>query len=264
MDEFNAIKTQLRAFARARILDALGAFATPAPGIHILNGHRTQQEAEPQTFDKLLDELSKMADLVNIEEAIRMIVRHEKPSRAKIAFTFDDGFMDCYDCFAPSLERHGVNGLFFINPNYVDGDCQYIKHFNTNIVMTPNKTPMRWPQIQELADRGHLIGAHTMDHHMICLGDAKVLSYQIATCKKVIESHIQRTCNCFAFPYGKLTQASETAIDLACNTYEFIFSQSAYKHYFSFGGRVINRRHFEPFWPLHHINYFLSCHKRYQ
>ena len=263
MDRIKTVKDKLRSFTRARILDTLGAFASPAPGIHLLNGHKIQQEDEPHTFDKLLYALSKEADLINIEEAIRMIIHHEKPSRPKIAFTFDDGFMDCYDCFAPTLEKYGVNGLFFINPNYVDGDKQYINNFNKNIVITPNKTPMRWSHVQELSVRGHIIGAHTMDHYMICSDNIKVLEYQIVTCKDTIESHLGKDCNHFAFPYGKLTQANETSIAIACNTYRYVFSQSDYKHYFSFEGKVINRRHFEPFWPLRHVKYFLSCHKTY-
>ncbi|SFG62132.1 polysaccharide deacetylase family protein [Prevotella sp. KH2C16] len=263
MDKIKTVKDKLRSFMRARILDTLGAFASPAPGIHILNGHRVQQEEEPQTFDKLLYELSKRADLINIEDAISMIVHHENPSRTKIAFTFDDGFKECYDYFAPTLEKYGINGLFFINPNYVDGDDKYINNFNENTILTPNKTPMRWTHLEELAKRGHIIGAHTMDHYMINSNDINQLQYQITACKDVIESHIGKSCNHFAFPYGKLTQANETSIDIACNTYKYVFSQSDYKNYFSFDGKVINRRHFEPFWPLRHITYFLSCNKKY-
>ena len=229
MDRIKTVKGKLRSFTRARILDMLGAFASPAPGIHILNGHRIQQS----------------------------------PSRPKIAFTFDDGFMECYDCFAPTLEKYGINGLFFINPNYVDGDEQYISNFNKNIVMTLDKRPMRWQQLRELSAKGHIIGAHTMDHYMINSNDAETLNYQIRSCKDIIEKNIGKVCDCFAFPYGKLSQANQKSIDFACDTYKYVFSQSDYKHYFSFNGKVINRRHFEPFWPLRHVRYFLSCRKTY-
>ncbi len=41
---------RLRGFVRQQVLNVLGAWATPAPGIHILNGHRIAHENEPHTF----------------------------------------------------------------------------------------------------------------------------------------------------------------------------------------------------------------------
>lgn len=257
--------TQLQHIIRQALrhvaLDGLGLIATPAPGIHILNGHRTHGEPEPDTFRTLLTRLSKQVKFARIEDAVRMIVNHEQPSKPIVAFTFDDGFMDCYDCFAPLLEEFGINGMFFVNPNYVEGDEEYIRKFNNKIVMTPGKRPMRWNHLQDLSRRGHIIGAHTMDHYMINSGDENTLRHQIVDCKSAIESHIDGPCDYFAFPYGKLSQANEQAIRIACNTYKYVFSQSDYKHYFSFNGTVINRRHFEPFWPVGHIRYFISCKK---
>lgn len=253
----------IRSYARGIVLDILGAFSHPANGIHLLNGHRTYKEMEPDTFEHLLNELSKQVSFIRVEDAVNMIIRHIQPDHPLVAFTFDDGFEDCYQYFAPVLERHSVNALFFVNPNYVDGDEDYIQHFNEQVVMTPNKRPMRWSQLEELTQRGHIIGAHTMDHYMINTDDTVILHQQIALCKDSIESHLHTPCDYFAFPYGRLEHANRKAIDIACDTYKFVFSQSDYKHYFSFDGKVINRRHFEPFWPLRHVNYFLSCNKQY-
>lgn len=144
----------------------------------------------------------------------------------------------------------------------MDGNKDYVKNFNNNIVLTPHKQPMRWWHLQELSNRGHIIGAHTMDHFMINSNDELALKYQIEACKYIIEDKIRKPCNSFAFPYGKLSHANRLSIDIACNTYKYVFSQSDYKHYYSYDDRVINRRHFEPFWPINHVKYFLSCHKR--
>lgn len=263
MDETKTFKFKARSFVRSCVLDVLGFFSLPAPGIHILNGHRIMNEAEPETFDALLKALSSKADLVKIEDAVAMIMHHEQPDRPKIAFTFDDGFMECYDIFAPTLEKYGVNAIFFVNPNYVEGNDAYIENFNENTVLTSNKRPMRWSHLNELAERGHIVGAHTMDHYMINTQDTVMLEYQIKNCKDAIEHHVGRKCDYFAFPYGQLSQANELSIDIACRTYPYVFSQSGYKHYFSFDGKVINRRHFEPFWPKRHLYYFLSCKKKY-
>ncbi len=254
----------VRNFIRNRILDILGLFSKPTNGVHILNGHRTQNELEPETFMELLTQLSQWVKFIRIEDAVKMIMEdyHESYNHPFVAFTFDDGFMECFDYFAPELEKIGVNALFFVNPNYVEGNTAYIDNFNKNIVMTPNKSPMRWEHLTELSRKGHIIGAHTMDHYMINSKDERILRYQIETCKDCIEQHIGQSCDYFAFPYGKLSHANSMAIDIASNCYKYVFSQSDYKHYFSFGGSVINRRHFEPFWPIGHLKYFLSCKKQ--
>ncbi len=259
----DSLYMKARTAVRAQVLHLLSIGARPAPGIHILNGHRICGEAEPDTFRRLLDRLAKQVEFVRAEEAVAMIERHEQPDHPCVAFTFDDGFSECADIFAPILEEHGVNAIFFVNPNYVEGDDAYIRHFNHDTVQTAGKRPMRWDTLKDLSARGHIIGAHTMDHYMIVTDDRETLRHQIVDCRRVIEEHIGKVCDYFAFPYGQLSQASETAIDIAASAYAHVFSQSDYKHYYSFGGKVINRRHFEPFWPVAHVRYFLSCKKTY-
>ena len=145
----------LRTWLRARVLDVLGGFSTPQPGIHILNGHRIEKKSDADAFRKMLTELSESVTFIRIEDAVRMIMERQCPSKPFVAFTFDDGFMDDYDVFAPILEEFGTNALFFINPNYVEGDEDYIQNFDDNVVMTPDKRPMRWNHICELSKRGH-------------------------------------------------------------------------------------------------------------
>jgi peptidoglycan/xylan/chitin deacetylase (PgdA/CDA1 family) len=263
MKNNNSTYMKIRTLARYCILNILGLTSKPANGIHILNGHHAGSQQDPDIFRKLLKELSKDVSFIKIEDAIRMIEKKEKPDKPLVAFTFDDGFTDCYDIFAPVLEEFGVNAMFFVNPNYVEGDDNYISNFDEHIVMTPGKKPMRWNQLKELSQRGHIIGAHTMDHYMINSEDLDVLKYQIENCRNIIEQHINISCPYFAFPYGKLTNANQASIDIACQKYQYVFSQSDYKNYFSFNGKVINRRHFEIFWPISHVHYFLSCKKRY-
>lgn len=256
--------SQCRSFVRARILDVLGYSATPANGVHILNGHRISlHNPNPQIFGNILTLLSKEVSFIRFEEAVELIKQGKQVDSPLVAFSFDDGFEECYTMIAPILEEFKTNAAFFINPNFVSGDDAYIHDFTENIVLTPDKRPMRWPQILELQKKGHIIGAHTLDHYMINTNSEKDLDFQIGRCKTVIEEHTHESCNYFAFPYGRLEHASLASIEIALKYYPYVFSQSDYKKYYSFGGRVINRRHFEPDWPIKHINYFISHQKKY-
>ncbi|MGM9841830.1 MAG: polysaccharide deacetylase family protein [Candidatus Limisoma sp.] len=258
--------SKLRNIARGCVLDVLGAVSKPAPGVHILNGHMiTRGEARAchaEAFRRQLQCLSEQVEFIRFEDAVRMIAAGQRPDHPLVAFSFDDGFTDCADMICPVLEEFGVNAALFINPNFVEANEEYIRHFTEKIVMSPGKQPMRRDAIRRLRDRGHVIGAHTLDHYMINTDDAVELNRQIVGSKEAIELHLGAPCHHFAFPYGRLEHAGRTAIDIACRTFDYVYSQSDYKHYTSFEGRVINRRHFEPFWRVGHVRYFLSCHKK--
>jgi peptidoglycan/xylan/chitin deacetylase (PgdA/CDA1 family) len=233
--------------------------------VHILNGHQICRGEitgnTKENFRILLNKLSRYVEFIRFEEAVKRIVSKANIQKPLVAFSFDDGFSDCMP-IAEVLQEFGVNAAFFINPNFVEGNEEYIDDFLKNVVLTPNKHPMRWDEIKRLQATGHIIGAHTMDHYRINTFDEEVLNYQICHCKEVIENNLGSTCEYFAFPYGRLEHANIQSIKMACKCYPYVFSQSNYKHYFSFSGAVINRRHFEPFWSLRHVKYFLSVKKQ--
>lgn len=255
-----------RSFARARVLDIMGLFAKPAPFVYILGGHMADwHHDEPSDgirFGKMLEELSKYCDFVDFEKAVELIVTGKKVNKSTIAFTFDDGWRDCYTQLAPQLEKHGVNAAFFINPNAADAvdnnNIDYLSKFTDEATLCPGKVPMGWTEIKDLKNRGFVIGAHTMDHFLTANDDPKELDYQIKVCRSVIEERLGIVCDYFAWPYGRLRDTNPYAVNLACKTYKYVFSQSNDRQYMSCNGRVINRRHFEPFWPVNHVKFFLS------
>lgn len=257
----------IRAWMRTQLLSVLGTFSSPAPYVVILNGHMVDwhhdNDKDGERFARLLAELHRHCDFVNFEDAVQMIVNHEEVKRCTIAFTFDDGWRDCYTQIAPQLEKYGVNAMFFINPGFADAaekkDAAYIDNFTENTTQSPGKHPMTWAQIKELQQRGFLFGAHTIDHYCINDDNINELEHQIGDCRKMIEERLGAPCEYFAFPYGRLEHANPKSIDIACRCYKYVFSQSDHRHFFSYGGKVINRRHFEPFWPASHVKYFLSC-----
>lgn len=260
------IKTTIRQFARNTILSIVGTFKRPSPYVHILNGHMVDwhhdNDEDGNRFEQQLKALHKYCEFVKIEDAVQMILSHKKVSRPTVAFTFDDGWRDCYTQIAPHLEKYGVNAMFFINPNFVDAadnyDDVYIENFTVNTTKSPGKHPMTWEQIRDLQKRGFKFGAHTLDHYCINDENFAELEHQIGDCRGAIEEKLGVPCEHFAFPYGRLEHANPKSIEIACKHYKYVYSQSDHKHFFSYNGKVINRRHFEPFWPVSHVFYFLS------
>ena len=94
---------RIRSYIRNIILNILGTFSKPQPGIHILNGHRILDETEPETFRSLLKELSKYVKFIRFEEAVKLITTQQQPLEPLVAFKIDDCLSECYDCFAPII-----------------------------------------------------------------------------------------------------------------------------------------------------------------
>ena len=246
-------------------LSFMGSFAKPHKGIYILGGHMSHMVNPSVNYmEELMCRLKKAGFcFIRFEKAVELIEKRCEPDKPYVAFSFDDGFSECYGTICPVLESYGINGMFFVNPGFIDGDEDYVYHF-TNVVMhNPGKRPMSWSVLLELLSRGHLIGAHTIDHYMTNSNNTEELTHQIVDCKKIIDEKLGIDCQYFAWPFGRLDDTSMKAVDLACNTYKYVFSLTNHRKYFSFNEKVINRRHFEPFWPFRHVMYFLCQSKSY-
>ena len=252
---------------RHTFLSALGPFKSISPSIHILNGHVIgKNPGQGQAnFRQLVRELSRCAQLIRIEEACEWIRLRKTVTQPAIAFTFDDGYIDCYRDIAPVLEEFGTNALFFINPNFTRGDQAYIDQFlKTRVPDIAPRPPMNPRMVRDLAQRGFVIGAHTLDHVKLTETDPEILEQQIGNCKSAVESISEQTCDTFAWTYGRYADISDAALALAYRDYPFVFSGDQYEHYTSRQGRVFNRRHFECDWPVSHLNYFLSTARQYE
>jgi len=244
-------------------LNIAGFFSEPENGVHLLNGHSIRDANDEKAFEDLMCKLSPKVIFVDFDKAVNMIKENKEFDKPYVAFSFDDGFLECYSVFSKVLDKYNIKGAFFINPNYVSGDDNYIESFNCNNVHNLGKKPMRWEHLLDLSKRGHIIGGHTMDHIMINSDDENFLNYQIAHCKHIIEEKLNINCEYFAFPYGRQNDISMKAVEIACSNYRYVFSQSNYKYYYSFDRRIINRRHFEVYWPYEHVKYFTSCKKQF-
>ncbi len=262
------IQSKVRSVVRDLALNVLARGANPSKGIHLLNGHLLSKsdKLDSDFFDYQLKIISKKSTIVPFAEAVRLLNLKKTVNHSLIAFSYDDGFAECYSHIAPVLEKYDGYACFFICPNFIDGNKEYIKSFLTDKVHQKGfKKPMNWKQISELNSRGHTIGAHTMDHIRVSeIIDNKDLHYQIGGCKSVIESYTKIDCDYFAFTYGHFGRDFDiNAVNIARKYYKNIFSAFNYEKYFCCNGFVLNRRHAEPFWNANHINYFISKSKTY-
>ena len=262
--------TRFKAQLRDMYLSLAGRLTLPSSGVHILAGHVLNRSDEGRSADVFLNQLkmlSEFCEFIDFRDAVSLIRSGMKSTeKSLVAFTFDDGFSDCYESIAPALNEFGVKAAFFINPNFCLGSEAYIRNFSSKAVLMPGKEPMTSEQVKDLARQGHTIGAHTLDHALLATSDEEVLYDQIVKCKKSVEDISNEACIDFAWTYGGYKHISQKGIDMARRTYENVFSSDNYRFYLGDGEKnidVINRRHFEPYWSPYHVKYFLSKTKHY-
>ncbi|GAB3748467.1 polysaccharide deacetylase family protein [Spirosoma pomorum] len=105
-----------------------------------------------------------------------------------VMITFDDGDLEQYTVAAPELDKHGFKASFFIM---------------TVAIGRRGKQPyMDKAQIKDLSDRGHVIGAHTWDHHNVKKYQGDDWKIQIDEPNAKLQSITGKPVKYFAYPFG--------------------------------------------------------------
>jgi len=111
---------------------------------------------------------------------------HDAPLPEKpIMITFDDTRGEQFSIGAAEMNKYGFKGVFFVmtvsinRPNYLTTD-----------------------EIRNLSDSGHVIAAHTWDHHMVTKYAGDDWSTQLVKPKKKLEDITGKSVDYFAYPFG--------------------------------------------------------------
>jgi peptidoglycan/xylan/chitin deacetylase (PgdA/CDA1 family) len=247
---------------KKQYVDIVGRTMVPQYGVHILNGHYIDVANDTTTdiFYDTLNQLSKEVDFVSLQEGSALVRSKKIPTNEKlVCLSFDDGYEECFTKMKPVLDAFNIKAGFFICPNFVEGAPQYLDDFLTKrVFLKTKKRPMTWEQIKTLHYEGHLIGSHTMNHINCRDTPIDLLDKELSASKQIIEAQLNAKCEHFAYTYGKIEHFSEQALACAEQYYTYIYSQAGHSNYFSFDGRVINRRHFEGNWKSHQVTFFLN------
>ncbi|TDD78248.1 polysaccharide deacetylase family protein [Flavobacterium caseinilyticum] len=102
-----------------------------------------------------------------------------------VMITFDDTREEQFSIGATEMKKYGFKGVFFImtvsinRPGYMSRE-----------------------QIKTLSDDGHVVGAHTWDHHMVTKYSGDDWNTQLVKPKAKLEEIIGKPVTDFAYPFG--------------------------------------------------------------
>ena len=105
----------------------------------------------------------------------------EKP----IMITFDDTRVDQFNIGAVEMKKYGFKGVFFIMTVAINRPGYMTKE-----------------EIKTLSDDGHVVAAHTWDHHMVTKYSGEDWNTQFVKPKAKLEDIIGKPVKDFAYPFG--------------------------------------------------------------
>lgn len=105
--------------------------------------------------------------------------------------TYDDTDEEQFSIAAPEMAKHHFKGVYFIMTISI-GRPRY----------------MSKEQIKQLSDDGHVIAAHTWDHHMVTKYNDSDWNKQLTESKLKLETITGKPIDYFAYPFGLWNQAA--------------------------------------------------------
>ena len=128
--------------------------------------------------------------------------------------TFDDGYQSTYEVAAPVLDELGFTAtLFPINVKAHAGSSR--PAFEGRPLLTKK-------EIRLLAQSGHAIGSHTLDHHDLCSLTLDEAAHQLDESRDQWQQLLGSSIESFAYPYGlvnmKIRALVQERFSCACGT----------------------------------------------
>lgn len=150
----------------------------------------------PKAFSEQMQALSDNGYNTILPKELNDYLLHDKPlPQNPIMITFDDTREEQYTIGASEMEKYGFKGVYFImtvsinRPGYMNKE-----------------------QIKKLSDSGHVIGAHTWDHHKVTAYSDSDWEIQLVKPKLKLETITGKPVDYFAYPFGLWNTTAIAAI----------------------------------------------------
>ena len=148
------------------------------------------KESDPHFGRKAQMELGRRyADAMVLLTDSIFITEFKDGKRGAVSFTFDDGDLDHYLLVAPELEKRGFRGTFWISGDKINkGDSV--------------RPRMTWPQLREMADRGHEISNHSFTHAKLVQMSPEEVRRDIEMNDSAIVRNVGKRPVTFCYPFN--------------------------------------------------------------
>ena len=172
---------------------AVFAFYSKPSGIPVLNYHQindvdenmlTVSTAEFETQMVWLEENGYKT--ITVSELLDALEGKGSLPEHPVLITFDDGYIDNYQCAFPILKKHNMKACIFLISEYVS--------------LYPNY--LTWEQLAEMQLSGIEFGSHTVDHNVLTELSPNSVNHELVDSKNLLEKRLGRRIDVLAYPCG--------------------------------------------------------------
>lgn len=187
----------VKGWVRNTLYRFLYSITGPGRGIRVILLYHSVGSDVPNSipldvFEHQMEIIANCFRVVRLRDLPNAIASN--PTDANIAtVTFDDGYLNNYECALPVLQRLGIQATFFVATGFVG------RSFQTFAGDYPMMTE---DQVRALAGLGHEIGAHTVNHPKLTRVPLDVARSEIRSSKCFLEDLLGDEVLSFAYPKG--------------------------------------------------------------
>ncbi len=164
----------------------------------------------PRRFARHMAYLRRRHPVVSMAAVRHHLAGTGEIPEGAVAVTFDDGFRNNYTAALPLLRRLQIPATLFLTAGLVGETNRWMAGRGF-----PERPMVTWEEVREMAAAGVEIGAHTLTHPRLTELDRETLTHEVEGAREVIESHLGRPVEGFAYPYGLLDEGVVTAVGAA-------------------------------------------------
>lgn len=120
------------------------------------------------------------------------VAKFKDDKTCAISYTYDDGSKEHYTLVVPEMEKRGFRGTFWVNGISV----------NPNNEQVEDTSRVSWPQLKEMAFRGHEISNHGWSHAKLTTLSREGIIAEIEKNDSIILKEIGIPSQTFCYPYN--------------------------------------------------------------
>jgi peptidoglycan/xylan/chitin deacetylase (PgdA/CDA1 family) len=150
------------------------------------SGNMKVYTVKPLAFAEQMKALADAGYETILPQQLYDYLVYDGPLPAKpIMITLDDTREEQFTIGAAEMKKYGFKGVFFVMTVSINRPGYMSKE-----------------QIKSLSDNGHIVGAHTWDHHMVTKYAGDDWNTQLVKPKAKLEDIIGKPVTDFAYPFG--------------------------------------------------------------
>lgn len=165
------------------------------------------------TFRRQLRYIRRFHNVVELDEALRLLQGKSRLRQPIAVLTFDDAYTSVYDLAHPILVEEGLTASCFVTTAFPDTTDRY--PWDADSPLIESLGVMSWAQLAELASLGWTIGSHTATHQRLSECDPREIHAELAESLDFLRRRLRIEPLALALPFGDPADVPELAIEIA-------------------------------------------------